>query len=105
MWDELVKRLKSSGIPFAFMAWDSKPRDDFGVYSQDFGTELYADDTVVETSLSCSVDLFLRKPNQKKVDLVQTILSEVVGTWDLSSIQYEQDTRLIHYEWTFDVEG
>lgn len=105
MWETLVRRLETCGIPFAFMAWDSKPSGDYGTYSQDFGNELYGDGTVVETSLSCSVDLFLRKPDQRKVDQIQQLLSDVVGTWDLTSIQYEADTRLIHYEWTFDVEG
>ena len=38
------------------------------------------------------------------MDLIQEALntSEGVG-WVLSSVQYEDETNLIHYEWTFAV--
>ena len=51
-----------------------------------------------------TIDLYTLQEFDPAVDLIQEALntSEGVG-WVLSSVQYEDETNLIHYEWTFAV--
>ena len=51
-----------------------------------------------------TIDLYTRQEFDPAVDQIQEGLntSEGVG-WVLSSVQYEDETNLIHYEWTFAV--
>ena len=44
--------------------------------------------------------------DRTQVDTVQTVLNTAEGcTWYLNSIQYEDDTRLIHWEWVWTLDG
>lgn len=49
-----------------------------------------------------TIDLFTKKEFDGAVDQIQDGLNglENVG-WRLNSVQYEEETNFIHYEWTF----
>lgn len=50
-----------------------------------------------------TVDLFTKTEFDSLVDSVQETLENIGLTWALESVQYEEDTNLIHYEWTWGV--
>lgn len=50
-----------------------------------------------------TVDLFTKTEFDPLCDDVQDALEALGLTWSLESVQYEDDTNLIHYEWTWGV--
>jgi hypothetical protein len=50
-----------------------------------------------------TIDLFTQNEFDPVVDQIQEGLNELGIGWDLNSTQYEDETNLIHYEWTFRV--
>ena len=49
------------------------------------------------------VDYFTQTEYDPNIDKVQQALNSVCSNWILNSVQYEDDTKLIHYEWRFTV--
>lgn len=48
------------------------------------------------------IDLYTTKEFNPLCDSIQGALTGVDGcTWQLQSVQYEDDTKLIHYDWEF----
>lgn len=51
-----------------------------------------------------SIDLYTNIEYDVYIDQIQEALDESSRiAWELSSVQYEDDTGLIHYEWSFTV--
>ena len=50
-----------------------------------------------------TVDLFTKTEFDPLLDDVQTALEGLGVAWYLSSVQYEDETNAIHYEWTWEV--
>lgn len=51
-----------------------------------------------------SCDYFTSSENDTTVDSIQLALNSVENcVWNLESIQYEEETKLIHYEWYWTV--
>lgn len=50
-----------------------------------------------------TVDLFTRTEFDPLCDQVQEALEALGLTWNLESVQFEDETNLIHYEWTWGV--
>ena len=107
-YEDLVKKLKESGIPFVEYGWDTCPNGDYGVVSLDFEADsLNGDDGKRMTSWQGSVDLFVRmkKDLERLKDLVENAREEVCeASWQVNSIQHESQTGYFHYEWVFEVE-
>lgn len=56
-----------------------------------------------EQQLHGTIDYFTKTEFDEMIDNIQASLnarSSHIG-WSLSSVQYEDDTKLIHYEWDF----
>ena len=53
------------------------------------------------------MDLFsTAKDGEGYVDRIVNVLNaQVGGAWSLNSHVYETETRLFHWEWTFEVDG
>ena len=103
MLDELKKALESTGIPFAHYAWSVRPSGDYGVWGEDSATSVWADGKLCERSTQGTVDLFADDDGGFAKELIESALNSVDCSWYLNSIQYENDTRLLHYEWVFEV--
>lgn len=101
MLDTIAAALAATGIPFKEAAWENRPTGDYGVYTLDGSADsVWADGHMRSMALEGTVDLFTRTGGQEKLMTVCTALNGVDGlSWYLSSIQYEQDTRLMHAEW------
>lgn len=56
-----------------------------------------------EQRITGTVDLFTKTEFDSLCDDVQTALETLGVTWRLESVQYEDETNLIHYEWRWGV--
>ena len=105
MLDKLKAALEATGIPFAHFAWDrsKRPTGDFGVWAEDSARHLYANGKVQDQTTQGTIDLFTRSDDGAGKEAIQTALKSLDVAWYLNSVQYEEDTRYIHYEWVFEV--
>lgn len=106
MYDELVKALRGTGIPFEEGAWDKAPAGDYGVYALDgTGETMWADGHMAERAMQGSIDLFARRgPGREQAKKVEAGLNQLGLSWSLNSIQYESERHITHWEWVFEID-
>lgn len=75
----------------------------FLVWGEDGATALLAEDRHAETGMTGTVDLFTKAEAEPLFDGVQDALERSGAAWYLNSVQFEDDTGLIHYEWVWSV--
>lgn len=96
-------------LPVAENGWNTRPdADSWGVIALEFEADaLRGDDRKVCTAYEGSVDLFSRKKDGDGwVPLISGCLTDYCdGAWSLNSHQYESETGIFHWEWTFQIEG
>lgn len=103
MIEGLVNHLRAgTGIDFAFMSWSHAPDHEYGVVTLSDQEALKADaDPIAEKMPRGYVDLFTRDRTWTSKNAVEDVLQDL-GIWfELESIQFEEDTGYIHYEWTW----
>ena len=106
MFEELKKALENTGIPFEETAWSPAPSADYGTIALDGqGESVWADDQMEHQAMQGTVDLFTHGPGRAQMQTVQTALDASGVSWRLNSIQYEENTKLTHYEWVFELEA
>ena len=106
MYDQLVEALRQLNIPVAEFAWDVRPDTDYLVIGIDGeANSLEANNQKVNQSPQGTVDLFTYRNDREIMLSVQNVLDTFDGCgWYLNSVQYEDDTRLLHWEWVFSLE-
>lgn len=105
MFEKLIEMLNKTGIPFAEAAWSKAPKTDYGVYALDGPADtVWADNRIRAQAVEGSIDLFTHGPGREQAKTVQDALDEAGVSWQLSSTQFEEDTRLTHWEWIFQLE-
>lgn len=67
------------------------------------GESYWADNSIAEQVISGDIDYFTRTEFDPSVDAIQEALLSAARAWRLDSVDYEEDTNLIHYHWTFEV--
>ena len=103
---DLIEALEATGLPFAAYGWIRTAPElsrDHGVYALDDDVTLRADGEHAERAYTGTVDYFTRDPSGAPQQAVEAALEAGAFTWELNSVQYEQDTGFIHYEWEFSV--
>ncbi len=105
MLNELKAALTATGYKFAHFGWSKAPAGDYGVYAEDGENVLTANDKHLETALQGSVDYFTRDDTDTPRTTIEAALNSIVCSWYLNSIQFEDDSGYIHYEWIFEVPG
>ena len=107
-----LKAIEVSGkkLPFAHMAWSSAPAGDYGVYGEDFGDNQFnADGRYGERAIRGSVDWFTRTDDLTAFNAIETCFKDIQNTeqgvfsWYLNTVQYEDNTHFLHYEWIVEV--
>ena len=69
-------------------------------------SSLQANNHKREQAIGGYVDYFTLNEFDETVDSIQVVLNSVEGLgWSLESVQYEDETNLIHYQWRFDCIG
>lgn len=67
---------------------------------------VHADGQKIERAITGTIDYFTKQENDPVVQKIEAALDGYDGlAWELNSIQYEQDTGYIHYEWVFEIDG
>lgn len=102
---DLETALQATGYPFAHYAWSSAPKDDYGVFAEENGADLGGDNTHIERGTEGTIDLFTRDDTTAPRDAVEAALNGLRIPWRLNSIQYEDSTGFIHYEWEWAIYG
>ena len=105
MLNDLVEALEDAGLAFAHFAWSKAPDGDYGTYAEDNGNDLVCDEHHVEKGTDCYLNYFTRDASGAPRITIETILNELRIPWYLNSVQYENDTGYIHFEWGFSVYG
>jgi len=68
------------------------------------GDAVNADGQKVERALTGTIDYFTKTENDPVVQQIEAALDSDDGiAWQLNSVQYEQDTGYIHYEWVWEM--
>ena len=60
---------------------------------------LYTDNGKGEQAISGTLDFYTKTEFDACIDGFQNVLNANMQRWSLNSVQYEDDTGLIHYSW------
>lgn len=102
-----LQRIKDAllavGVPVSRYTAVKKP-DRYIVWSEDSqGAALWSDGHMAGQVIQGTIDYFTRTEDDQNVDKIQQALDGAEISFRLNSIQYEDDTRYIHYEWVWEV--
>ena len=80
-----------------------KVKAEYGIWAEDGEqTSFNGDNRKLEQQIHGTVDYFTLTEFNPVLDEIQEALQRVApGAWTLLSVQYEDETNLIHYEWEF----
>lgn len=92
--------LEATGYLFAHFGWSHAPTGDYGVWAEDSANDLYADDIHGEHAIEGTIDYFTRDDSDTPKKTIEAVLNGKVAYY-LNSIQFEDDTGYIHYEWVY----
>jgi hypothetical protein len=81
-----------------------KKPDKYIVWAEDGqGDSVFADEKMEDRALQGTIDYFTKTEFDPNVELFQTKLTEAEISWRLNSVQHEDDTGYIHYEWIWEL--
>ena len=73
------------------------------VWAEDGANHFQADDKNAETAYTGTIDLFTLDQDDPLRESIPEALNGTPAAWYLNSIQYEEETDLIHTEWVWEV--
>lgn len=80
--------------------------DKYIVWAEDSESDAgYGDNKKTMQVIQGTIDYFTRSEFDDNVGLIQQKLNYIDVAWSLNSVQYERDTKYIHYEWVFEFIG
>lgn len=106
MFDTLKSALASTEFKFAHFAWRRGSRElsqDHGVWGEDNELSLYADNAHAEMVMQGTIDYYTRSDSDTPRQTIEAALTAYNIPWRLESIQFEDDTGFIHYEWVWEM--
>ena len=72
----------------------------YAVWQEDSeGDSHYSDNIKAEQVLQATIDYFTKSEYDTMTDSIQNALNKAQLSWVLNSFQYEDETKLLHYEW------
>ena len=72
----------------------------YAVWQEDSeGQSHYSDNVKSEQVLEATIDYYTKSEYDAMTDSIQNALNSAELTWILNSFQYEDETKLLHYEW------
>lgn len=81
-----------------------RKNDMYIVWAEDGeGSQINGDNVMQGQSIQGRIDYFTKKENDLKVQEIQKALRAARISFYLDSIQYEDETKYIHYSWIFEV--
>lgn len=100
--EKLIKigRMYAGVVPRAFHYWRPMENAPWLIWAEDSGAELVTGNHVAEQAIKGSTDYFTKDEFDPAIDAIQEAQNTLEGfAWTLNSVQYEDQTDLIHYEW------
>lgn len=99
-FDAIKNALLTIGVPVSrYAAVEQKNK--YIVWAEDNQAEsVWADGEMQSQAIEGTVDYFTKQENDPNVDAIQNALNGVCS-WRLNSIQYETDTKYLHYEFVW----
>jgi hypothetical protein len=98
--DVIKAALLTIGVPVSHYRAAKKP-DHYIVWAEDGeAAASWADNRMQRQGIEGTVDYFTKAEDDSNAEAIQNALNGVC-TWRLSSIQHEEDTGYIHYEWVW----
>lgn len=73
------------------------------VWAEDSENPFFADEQHAETAIQGTIDLYTRDEDDPLKQAIPGALNGLTCVWYLNSVQYEEETGLIHTEWVFEV--
>ena len=73
------------------------------IWSEDGADHFRANNKNLETAYTGTIDLYTKNQNDPLMEAIPAALNETNAAWYLNSVQYEEDTQIIHYEWVWEV--
>ena len=104
----LKQALDSTNLPFAHFGWAKNAaelRADHGVYAEDDELALFANNGHGERVEQGTIDYYTRDDSGTPKTTIEDALDSYGVPYYLSSIQFEDDTGFVHYEWVYEVLG
>ena len=85
--------------------WHPKLKAPYCIWQEDSeGESLHSNNEKSEQVIDGTIDYYTLKEFDPNVDNIQEALKNAEGIgWRINSVQYEDETNLIHYEWSFSV--
>lgn len=77
--------------------------DRYFVWQEDGSNGIVGDDRHVEGAVTGTTDLFTKREFDPWKEEFEESMDSVGMAWYLNSVQYEEDTGFIHYEWVWSV--
>lgn len=78
----------------------------FGVWAEQFEeNSFHADNGKQRQGIHCAVNYFTPAEFDPILDDIQTFLESTGCDWALDNVEYEDETKLIHYSWSVTVYG
>ena len=96
--------LDQTGLKFKHFAWSPAPAAEYGTYEESDAADFIVDGLHQEKGIIGYVHYFTRKDDGSVQKTIEDAL-EGVCAWHLNSVQYENETGLIHYEWEVGLYG
>ena len=85
-----------------YTAWDDA--DKYIVWAEDTESDQFvADNYKPGHIIEGTIDYFTRDEDDENIAKIPQALNHAGIWWRLNSVQYEDETRFIHYEWLFHV--
>jgi hypothetical protein len=101
--DVIPAALLTVGVPVTHYTASKQPNK-YIVWAEDGQADsLWTDGRIQEQAIQGTIDYFTKTENDPNVDRIQNALDDADISFRLNSIQYEDETKYIHYEWVFEV--
>jgi len=94
--------LTIDGLPVFHYFKPSEVKNRYCIWAEDTeATSLKADNIKSIQQLQGTIDLYSKQEFDPAVDAIQSVLNDAQIGFYQNSIQYEDETGLIHWEWVF----
>lgn len=98
---EIADALLTVGVPVSHYAAYEQP-DKYIVWAEDGQADaIWADGHMQEQAITGTVDYFTKSEYDANVANIQAALNSIDVSWRLESVQYEDFSSYIHYEWVW----
>lgn len=87
----------------AYHYWRPVQAAPYLIWAEDGDNGDYGENQMMNQAITGTSDYFTKKEYDPAVDKIQEIHNSLGMSWHLNSVQYEDETGLIHYEWGWEI--